>query len=145
MADERHAEAVPNDYDEDPRRFRLARSVLVRFGAPDIHALVARRLREERLLPVLDVGCGEGELARHLPGVGWTGVDRSAELLRRAPAGAVRGDATALPFADESSVGCAAVRALPPRRAGARAGRGAPGAAAGRADRRRRPEPARLA
>lgn len=71
-------------------------------GSVPRHARVARRLRDERLLPVLDVGCGEGELARHLPDGAWTGVDSSAEMLARAPAGAVRGDATALPFPDES-------------------------------------------
>jgi SAM-dependent methyltransferase len=94
---------VPLDYDEDPERFRLARAVRSRYAAVrDVHGLVAGRLREERLLPVLDVGCGEGELARHLPAGAWTGIDSSRELLARAPAGAIHGDATALPFPDVS-------------------------------------------
>jgi SAM-dependent methyltransferase len=95
--------AVPSDYDENPGRFRLARSVLERHArAPDIHARVAQRLREEGLTPVLDVGCGDGELANHLPEGSWVGVDRSREMLARAPQPSVQADATALPFADGS-------------------------------------------
>ncbi len=52
-----------------------------------------------RLLPVLDVGCGEGELQRHLPAGAWVGVDSSATMLHRAPAGARLAQADALPFA----------------------------------------------
>jgi AmiR/NasT family two-component response regulator len=60
--------AILTDYDRDPERFRLARAVLQRFGSrDDVHGLVARRLLAERLVPILDVGCGEGELATHLP------------------------------------------------------------------------------
>jgi SAM-dependent methyltransferase len=78
--------AVPSDYDRDPERFRLARSVLRRHApGADVHQWVAERLITEGLLPVLDVGCGEGELARHLPEGGWVGVDSSATLLARAP------------------------------------------------------------
>ena len=57
-------EALPPDYDERPERFRTARSVGRRHAATaDIHADVARRFLAEGLTPVLDVGCGEGELA----------------------------------------------------------------------------------
>jgi SAM-dependent methyltransferase len=70
--------------------------------ADDIHRRVAERLLAEHLTPVLDVGCGEGELARHLPEAAWVGLDSSAELLARAPQPAVHGDATALPFPDAS-------------------------------------------
>jgi len=63
---------------------------------------VARRFADERFASVLDVGCGEGELARHLPEGTWTGVDSSTEMLARAPAPTVRADACALPFADGS-------------------------------------------
>jgi SAM-dependent methyltransferase len=91
--------AVPSDYDQDPGRFRLARSVLRRHAlADDIHRRVSERLLAERLTPVLDVGCGEGELARHLPDRAWVGLDSSAEMLARAPRPAVHGEATALPF-----------------------------------------------
>ncbi len=59
-------EPVPSDYDEDPGRVRLARSVLRRHAAAgDVHELVARRFVAEGLAWVLDVGCGEGELARY--------------------------------------------------------------------------------
>lgn len=49
---------------------------------------------------MLDVGCGEGELARHLLDGAWVGVDSSPTMLASAPEPAVRADATALPFAD---------------------------------------------
>lgn len=103
MVDEPRAAALPADYDRNPDRFRLARSVLRRHGpGADIHERVARRLIAERLTPVLDVGCGEGELARFLPQDSWVGIDSSAAMLARAPEPHVIGDATALPFPDAS-------------------------------------------
>jgi SAM-dependent methyltransferase len=103
VPDESLPRAIPPDYDRDPDRFRLARSVLRRHAlAPDVHERVARRFVDEQLTPVLDVGCGEGELARHLPAGGWVGVDASAEMLARAPEPHLLADATALPFPDGS-------------------------------------------
>jgi SAM-dependent methyltransferase len=90
---------IPGDYDSNPERFRLARSVLRRHAlAADIHARVAHRLLAEGLTPVLDVGCGEGELARYLPDGAWIGLDKSPEMLARAPNPKALADATNLPF-----------------------------------------------
>jgi SAM-dependent methyltransferase len=46
------------------------------------------------------VGCGEGELARHLPPGAWVGVDGSTAMLESAPEPHHHADASALPFAD---------------------------------------------
>ena len=76
---------------------------------------------------MLDIGCGEGELARHLPADGWVGVDNSPAMLERAPEGAVLGEAEALPFRDGSFGSAALLYVLyhlpDPARALAEAGR----------------------
>jgi SAM-dependent methyltransferase len=70
--------------------------------APDVHERVARRLLAEGATPVLDIGCGEGELARHLPDGAGVGLDSSPAMLARAPQPNVVGDAAALPCDDRS-------------------------------------------
>lgn len=101
-------EPVPSDYDENPDRMRLARSVLRRHAVEgDVHGPVARRFVEEDFARVLNVACGEGELARYLPDSAWIGLDDSQTMLDLAPAGGVLGEATALPFPDGSFDGVA--------------------------------------
>lgn len=88
---------------------RLAREILRRHGASgDVHASVAARLVAEGMLPVLDIGCGEGELQRHLPDGAWVGVDSSPTMVARAPSGVHLAQADALPF-DAGSFGAAAL------------------------------------
>ena len=99
------ARALPLDYDHDPDRFRTGRATALQYGpATDVHEPIATRLVAERLRPVLDVGCGDGALARPLirAGVPWIGVDLSLTLLRDATGPAVRADAVRLPFLDAS-------------------------------------------
>jgi SAM-dependent methyltransferase len=68
---------------------------------------VVSRLLGEGSGSLLDVGCGTGSYAAGFTALGWdyTGVDASADMLRRAHekgATTVRADATALPFEDAS-------------------------------------------
>ena len=70
----------------------------------DIHKDVAARIADEGLGPVLDVGCGTGNLIRPLRelNVPVVGFDTSPTMLQTAPDPRVRGDARSLPFTDGS-------------------------------------------
>lgn len=88
---------------------RVAREVLRRHAtAQDVHAAVAARFEREGLLPVLDVGCGEGELAASLPPGAWIGVDRSPTMVERAPVRARLARTEAPPYS-ANSFGCVAL------------------------------------
>ena len=83
---------LPRDYDSDPGRWGSWES------PQDVHDMVAPELSG----PVLDVGCGEGRLARQLPpGVSWVGLDLSpAQLAANPHRPLVRAGMEALPFQD---------------------------------------------
>jgi len=91
------------DYDDNQDRWQLNVSVRRRFGTGDVHYPAAHRIVDEKLAPVVDVGCGDGELHRQLPdGWPWIGIDRSPAMLGRAPRPSALAEAQRLPLADES-------------------------------------------
>ena len=102
--------ALPRDYDSDPGRF-LSDS---RQGHDDVHPYVAERLAAAGARRVLDVGGGDGRLARLLPGlsVRCAVVDLSPAMLALAPRPAVRADGARLPVADASVDAVAALYTL---------------------------------
>jgi SAM-dependent methyltransferase len=89
---------VPRDYDADPERF------LSGTGWPhdDVHPYVAARFAAAGARTVLDVGGGNGNLARLLPdlSIRCMLVDLSPAMLALAPRPAVLADGARLPVAD---------------------------------------------
>src|SRR4051812_25464238 len=94
---------LPSDYDDNQDRWQTNVSVRRRFTARDVHEPCAARIVAENLTPVLDVGCGDGELHRKLPnGWPWVGADASPTMLARAPRPSTLADARRLPFPDNT-------------------------------------------
>jgi SAM-dependent methyltransferase len=101
---------MSSDYDSDPGRFLTASDL----PQDDVHPYVAARLAELGARTVLDVGGGNGRLARLLPGLGVRCVliDISPTMLALAPRPAVRADGARLPVAAESADAVAALYTL---------------------------------
>lgn len=101
---------MPRDYDSDPGRFLTASDL----PQDDVHPYVAARLAELGARTVLDVGGGNGRLARLLPGLGLRCVllDISPTMLALAPRPAVRADGARLPVAADSADAVAALYTL---------------------------------
>jgi len=101
---------MPRDYDSDPGRFLTASDL----PQDDVHPYVASRLAEQGARTVLDVGGGNGRLARLLPGLGMRCLllDISATMLALAPRPAARADGARLPVAGDSVDAVAALFTL---------------------------------
>ncbi|HXW78144.1 MAG TPA: hypothetical protein VEJ84_01530 [Acidimicrobiales bacterium] len=99
--------ALPTDYDVDPGRFAANQAATAAFSRRgDVHAAVARSLAEAGCELVLDLGGGNGVLARELAKVGarTVTVDR-ASYVAEAPRPVLLADARALPFREFSFPG----------------------------------------
>src|SRR5215469_15844240 len=92
--------ALPNDYDSDPSRFLSSE----RHPHEDVHPYVADRFAAAGVRSVLDVGGGNGKLARLLPGLGMRCLllDLSPAMLDLAPRPSARADGARLPAGDAS-------------------------------------------
>jgi SAM-dependent methyltransferase len=101
---------LPNDYDNDPGRFLSTEE----HEHDDVHPYVAARFAAAGARTVLDVGGGNGRLARLLPGLGMRClvVDLSPVMLGLAPRPSGRADGARLPVADSSVDGVAALYTL---------------------------------
>jgi SAM-dependent methyltransferase len=102
--------ALPNDYDSDPGRFLSAE----KHPHGDVHPHVAARFAAAGARTVLDVGGGNGRLARLLPGLSMRCllIDRSPAMLSLAPRPSVRADGARLPVATASADAVAALYTL---------------------------------
>jgi ubiquinone/menaquinone biosynthesis C-methylase UbiE len=98
------------DYDDDPDRFLSSQ----KHDHDDVHPYVARRLAAAGARTVLDVGGGNGKLARLLPplSVRCLLIDVSPAMLALAPAPKVRADGARLPVAASSVDAVAALFTL---------------------------------
>jgi SAM-dependent methyltransferase len=101
---------VPPDYDSDPDRFLSTE----KFPHDDVHPYVAARFAAAGARTVLDVGGGNGRLARLLPALAMRCllIDVSEAMLALAPSPRVRADGARLPVADESADAVAALYTL---------------------------------
>ena len=102
--------ARPADYDADPDRFLSNQ----RYPHDDVHPYVARRFAAAGARTVLDVGGGNGRLARLLPALSMRCVliDLSPTMVAMAPRPAVRADGSRLPVRDGSVDAVAALYTL---------------------------------
>jgi SAM-dependent methyltransferase len=102
--------ALPSDYDDDPGRFLSTEE----HEHDDVHPYVAARFAAAGAHTVLDVGGGNGRLARLLPRLGMRClvVDLSPVMLGLAPRPSVRADGARLPVADFSVDAVAALYTL---------------------------------
>jgi SAM-dependent methyltransferase len=103
--------ALAADFDHDPERFAANQLATRNFSiVGDVHDRVADRLAKITNGPILDLGGGNGTLAKSLAEHGRSAVvvDR-AECVRHAPRPAVQADATRLPFRAECFAAVAAL------------------------------------
>jgi SAM-dependent methyltransferase len=102
--------ALPDDYDSDPGRFLSAG----KHPHDDVHPYVAARFAAAGARTVLDVGGGNGRLARLLPGLSMRCllIDLSSVMLSLAPRPVVRADGARLPVAGACADAVAALYTL---------------------------------
>jgi SAM-dependent methyltransferase len=102
--------ALSNDYDSDPGRFLSSE----KHPHDDVHPYVAARFAAAGARTVLDVGGGNGKLARLLPGMSMRCllIDLSPTMLSLVPRPSARADGARLPVADASVDAVAALFTL---------------------------------